>query len=301
MAVWELWVYVVERFDNLPDSTMVSTALHTALTTINDTNVFPKMLHQALRGVERLIMVEKLSLNSVEVVLKLVMDLALHSNPLLSLAVLPLFVTALHSSTRATPQHLLAEDPELLVQFMEKLSIIFDRIRVGFPYEAEILAGLLSPCLLTILPPGQILNKVITEFISSHQPYPHLIAVTLFKVFEKAMADGCESLVHDWVLLSLSNFSQRTPTSLAVWCLTCFFIAASNDTWLRAAFPCVQSRLGKLEDSDIELFCLAACHFRNSLPSEREKGKFDDVFRTASGAPFQQLLQCIEKDRVKTC
>jgi len=45
------------------------------------------------------------------------------------------------------------------------------------------------------------------------------------------------SVVHDWVILSLSNFTQRTPLTMAIWSLTCFFISASSNPWLRALYP----------------------------------------------------------------
>jgi len=58
-----------------------------------------------------------------------------------------------------------------------------------------------------------------------------------WQVFEQ-MIDGSQtSVVHDWVVLSLSNFTQRTPLAMAVWSLTCFFISASFNSWLRALYP----------------------------------------------------------------
>jgi len=52
------------------------------------------------------------------------------------------------------------------------------------------------------------------------------------------MIDGNQTnVVHDWVVLSLSNFTQRTPLAMAVWSLTCFFISASVNQWLRALYP----------------------------------------------------------------
>ena len=96
--------------------------------------------------------------------------------------------------------------------------------------------------------------------------------------------------------MSLSNFTQRTPVSLAVWCLTCFFIAASSDRWLRAVFPSVQARLGLLEPRDRQIFCLAGAHFRQSLASEEQRNKFDTVFQSAAtpGSPFEELLNFIK-------
>lgn len=40
--------------------------------------------------------------------------------------------------------------------------------------------------------------------------------------------------VHDWVLLSVSSFTQLEPLSLAVWSLTALLAAATNDEWIRA-------------------------------------------------------------------
>lgn len=303
VAVWEVWVYLVEHYETLPDPTLPSTALHMALSTAATSSTTPRLLHQVLKGVERLVLVQQLSSNTVEVIFKLVMDLVLNGSPSTSLAALPLFITALYANVRNTTsltqddgQSGMASDPETLLLVMEKLSIFFDRIRVGYPHEAGVIAGLLGPCLLDILPASQILNKVITEYISSHQPHPHLLASTLFQVFEGAISESGEGLVQEWVLLSLSNFTQRSPISLAVWCLTCFFIAASSNRWLRAAFPSVQARLGKLDARDIQIFCLSASHFRQSLATEEQKAKFEAVFQAvaAPGSPFQELLDCIE-------
>lgn len=303
VGVWEVWVYLVEHYETLPDPTLPSTALHMALSTAASLSTTPRLLHQVLRGVERLVLVQQLSTSTVEVIFKLVMDLVLNGTPSTSIAALPLFITALYANVRNTTalepgisQDSSASDPETLLLVMEKLSIFFDRIRVGYPHEAGVVAGLLGPCLLDILPASQILNKVITEYISSHQPHPHLLASTLFQVFEGAIGESGEGLVQEWVLLSLSNFTQRSPVSLAVWCLTCFFIAASSNRWLRAAFPSVQARLGKLDARDIQIFCLAASHFRQSLATEEQKVKFEAVFQAVAtpGSPFQELLDCIK-------
>ncbi|CAL4253042.1 unnamed protein product, partial [Meganyctiphanes norvegica] len=298
IAVWKLWVYLVEHYDNLPDPTLPSTALHLALSTAANPSTSPRVLRQVLTGVERLVLVQHHTTNTVEVIFKLVMDLVLNGSPSTSLTALPLFITALYANVRNTttlPADM-ASDPETLLLVMEKLGVLFDRIRVGYPHEAGVIAGLLGPTLLDVLPASQILNKVITEYISSHQPHPHLLACTLFQVFEGAMSEGGEGLVQEWVLLSLSNFTQRSPVSLAVWCLTCFFIAASSNRWLRAAFPSVQASLGQLMPRDIQIFCLSASQFRQSLPHQEQKVKFDAVFEVVAtpGSPFAELLDCLE-------
>lgn len=57
------------------------------------------------------------------------------------------------------------------------------------------------------------------------------------QVFNNLHNQSQEALVQDWVMLSLSNFTQRTPVSMATWSLTCFFISASTNSWLRPLYP----------------------------------------------------------------
>ncbi|KAA0188049.1 hypothetical protein HAZT_HAZT001722 [Hyalella azteca] len=129
------------------------------------------------------------------------------------------------------------QEPERVLLLQERLAGVFERIKTGYLHEARLLASLLPLCLLDLLPPSQVLNKVIMEFISPHQPHPHLLAITLFQVFEACMEESGEALVQEWVLMSLGNFTRRQPACLAVWFITCFLVAASRDTRLRSLFP----------------------------------------------------------------
>lgn len=60
------------------------------------------------------------------------------------------------------------------------------------------------------------------------------------QVFNNLHNQNQELLVQNWVMLSLSNFTQRTPVSMATWSLTCFFISASTNSWLRPLYPFVR-------------------------------------------------------------
>lgn len=57
------------------------------------------------------------------------------------------------------------------------------------------------------------------------------------QVFQTLHATGQSSMVRDWVLLSLSNFTQRTPVAMAMWSLSCFFVSASTSQWISALYP----------------------------------------------------------------
>lgn len=80
-------------------------------------------------------------------------------------------------------------------------------------------------------------------------------------------------MVRDWVMLSLSNFTQRTPVAMAVWSLSCFFVSASTSQWISAMYPkqteCV-SLLGKCDsvkdaDSLGELNTQCSTHTKETL------------------------------------
>lgn len=126
--------------------------------------------------------------------------------------------------------------------------------RKGFPYEARVITSLLPTFLTDFFPPNDIMNKVIGEFLSNQQPHPQLMARVVFhvrmknipfsiiqfdspQVFEQLLERRQIALVQDWVMLSLSNFTQRTPVAMAIWSLTCFFISASSNPWLRSLYP----------------------------------------------------------------
>lgn len=69
------------------------------------------------------------------------------------------------------------------ISFKEKICFVqYGRIKKGYPYEARVITRLLPAFLADFFPPQDIMNKVIGEFLSSQQPYPHLIAKVVFQV-----------------------------------------------------------------------------------------------------------------------
>lgn len=58
-------------------------------------------------------------------------------------------------------------------------------------------------------------------------------------MFQTLHGAGQSSMVRDWVMLSLSNFTQRSPVAMAMWSLSCFFVSASTSPWVSAMYPCL--------------------------------------------------------------
>uniref|UniRef100_A0A4W3JTK9 Huntingtin n=1 Tax=Callorhinchus milii TaxID=7868 RepID=A0A4W3JTK9_CALMI len=258
--------------------------------------------HCVLRGMERLLLSEQLSRLDGEALVKLSVDrLNMHS-PHRAMAALGLMLTCMYtgkekgSPGRITETDSTAPDSESVIVAMERVSVLFDRIRKGFPCEARVVARILPQFLDDFFPPQDVMNKVIGEFISSQQPYPQLMAAVVYKVFQTLHNTGQSSMVRDWVMLSLSNFTQRTPVAMAMWSLSCFFVSASTSTWISALLPHIVSRMGKSDQIDVNLFCLLAMDFyRKQIEEELDRRAFQSVFEVVAtpGSPYHQLLTCL--------
>ncbi|XP_055988635.1 huntingtin isoform X2 [Sorex fumeus] len=258
--------------------------------------------HCVLRGLERLLLSEQLSRLDSESLVKLSVDRINVHSPHRALAALGLMLTCMYtgkekiSPGRAPEPSPASPDSESVIVAMERVSVLFDRIRKGFPCEARVAARILPQFLDDFFPPQDVMNKVIGEFLSNQQPYPQFMATVVYKVFQTLHNTGQSSMVRDWVMLSLSNFTQRTPVAMAVWSLSCFFISASTSPWVSAILPHVVSRMGKLEQVDINLFCLVATDFyRQQIEEELDRRAFQSVFEVvaAPGNPYQRLLTCL--------
>ncbi|XP_061107320.1 huntingtin-like isoform X2 [Conger conger] len=257
--------------------------------------------HCVLRGLERLLLSEQLSRLDGEALVKLSVDRVNMPSPHRAMAALGLMLTCMYTGKeKCSPgrgdSELTAPDSESVIVAMERVSVLFDRIRKGFPFEARVVSRILPQFLDDFFPPQDVMNKVIGEFLSNQQPYPQFMATVVYKVFQTLHATGQSSMVRDWVLLSLSNFTQRTPVAMAMWSLSCFFVSASTSQWISALLPHVISRMGKSDLVDVHLFCLVAVDFyTHQIDEELDRRAFQSVFEVVAspGSPYHCLLSCL--------
>ncbi|XP_068926815.1 huntingtin isoform X1 [Petaurus breviceps papuanus] len=259
--------------------------------------------HCVLRGLERLLLSEQLSRLDGESLVKLSVDRVNVHSPHRAMAALGLMLTCMYtgkekiSPGRTSDPNPTTPDSESVIVAMERVSVLFDRIRKGFPCEARVVARILPQFLDDFFPPQDVMNKVIGEFLSNQQPYPQFMATVVYKVFQTLHTTGQSSMVRDWVMLSLSNFTQRTPVAMAMWSLSCFFVSASTSQWVSAILPHIISRMGKSEQVDINLFCLVAIDFyRHQIDEELDRRAFQSVFEVVAspGNPYHRLLTCLQ-------
>jgi huntingtin len=59
---------------------------------------------------------------------------------------------------------------------------LINRIKKGYPFEVELICGVLPNLLTDFFPPSEIMTKVLGEFLSTQQPHPRLLAAVVFQV-----------------------------------------------------------------------------------------------------------------------
>ena len=245
LALWSLMFYTLENCDDrdLVTPDLTADLLNTAVLTAGHEAVSRPVVTTILSGLERVLVSGVLRSPSAQLdsVVKLATDLMTDWPPSSVVPAVQLFLAAMYSShsshasadtSRDQPRTI--TDPEMLMSMMEQMSILFDCIRRSGPGQAELLTDILPGVLLDFFPASDIVNRVISEFISPGQPHPHLLAGVLRQIF-RAQANSLDqqNMLTEWVLVSLPNFTRKAPLSYSIWCLSCFFLAASTNPWLQ--------------------------------------------------------------------
>ncbi|GIX84162.1 huntingtin [Caerostris extrusa] len=282
LILWALTFYIMENYQEEISEEEFSQKIYQICLNVcgnSEECVSGTVYLTVLHGLERLLVAEILTGKEANVLLKLTVERIRSGTPIFSLAALGFFLSCMYIGKIA----------------MERVTTLFDRIKKAYPFEAEIVCEILPGFLMEFFPVQEILNKIITEFLSSQQPHPQLMAKVIFEVFQYLHKQSQEEVIHEWVLLSLSNFMQRSPLSMAIWSLTCFFVSATRNYWFQALFPHIQNRMGKMEEQDQVLFCIAGVNFRDQLHNDEQKQAY---FNTIQGValphtPYADLLNCL--------
>lgn len=87
-------------------------------------------------------------------------------------------------------------------------NFLMNRIKKGYPFEVELLCGVLSNLLTDFFPPSEIMTKVIGEFLSTQQPHPRLLAAVVFQVTRTPWFSG-ENFYIEVALCCKPNFSLK--------------------------------------------------------------------------------------------
>ena len=170
-----------------------------AVTTAGQHNVSRPVYTTILSGLERVVVSGVISSPSqlLDMVVKLATDLMTDWPASAVVPAVQLFLAAMYSShsplNDVSHKPSPITDPEMLMLMMEQMSILFDCVRRLGPLQAELLAEILPQVLLDFFPASDVVNRVITEFISPGQPHLALLAGVLRQIFQAA-ATSCREV-----------------------------------------------------------------------------------------------------------
>lgn len=74
------------------------------------------------------------------------------------------------------------DEPEVIIQCTEKIDVLFQRIRIATPRAAAYYGNVLGQIIQDLIPPNEVLTKVIKELLTLAQPYNEVIAKIVFQV-----------------------------------------------------------------------------------------------------------------------
>ncbi|XP_057364436.1 huntingtin-like isoform X1 [Daphnia carinata] len=183
-------------------------------------------------------------------------------------------------------------DPETMLAAMEWVGALFQRMKRGTDKEAEILGQIMPVITCDIFPPADILNRILSEFMTAKPTVACCLTPTIFKVFGAARSQGQQSLVVEWILLSLSNFTRNLSDESAnsVWNILCFFTAASSNPWLQSVFPLVNQPVNPSSPMEVEIFVASALDFGNQLDDQQRSTLVSIFFSARDNSTFFEAV-----------
>jgi len=186
-----------------------------------------------------------------------------------------------------------------LLRVLEIATTFLDKMKSSQTVkEASLYASILPKLLCDFLPPHDLLNKVITEFLNSSQhPYPEAVAFVLYKCFDLLQEKGLQPQIDEWCLLSLSNFLQRSNIHESIWLTSCLLISSRRNCWLKSTFPFLLNRYCSLDSIDRTIFFMAVVDFKKQFADKATINAIHSAFSSVAkpDTPFKEILDLIER------
>jgi hypothetical protein len=171
---------------------------------------------------------------------------------------------------------------EASIQTREHVNMLLEHLRHGPLEVVKFLVGIVPVLMTDFLPPVQVLQMVVTEFVSPHQPRPTLAAMVMGETFSLLLEQKLADLVADWVLLSMDSCVQQEPERKAVWCLVCLLTAASSSPILRALLGVVAGQPDMPLQRSRALLATASTHFYRFQATPQQQLVLIQEFQTSS-------------------
>lgn len=196
------------------------------------------------------------------------------------------------------------DEPEVIVECMEKIDVLFNRIKTSTFDGAEVYGQVLCHLIRDLVPPKELMTKAMKELLTISQPHCSVIAKVMFQVFRSAIDSSYLSLLQDWLICSMPNFFGFSMKK-TIWCLTILFISSSINLQLIKLFPEILIRFGDFQTDQIiqndnetdnirriQLFCLSSKDFYCRLNADQQN-VFRNIFSNVDSHEIQFMLQTL--------
>lgn len=217
-----------------------------------------------MQGIQRLILTNCVSPTDLDTFERIAMDVVKKGHEPFAMPALQLLVTCVYVGSvdqlerTQKANGVVQEDPDTMLRLMEKIDVLFAKVKVSPPATARVYGRVLSLLVRDLVPAKDVLTKAIKELITS-QPHVAVVAQILHQVGKITLSIritvsdfwiGCHSqvfrsaidaaylpLLQDWLVCSLNNFLTLHSPAKAIWCLTVIFTSASLNVHLLKTFP----------------------------------------------------------------
>ncbi|XP_017083196.2 LOW QUALITY PROTEIN: uncharacterized protein LOC108116020 [Drosophila eugracilis] len=252
---------------------------------------------------------------------KLALELLKMENEKFSIPALKLLLSCMYvgSATQLENTELsngiVQDDPEIIAQQNDKVDILLHCIKSSTRDAAWIYGQVLCQIIRDLVPPNEILTKVIKEFLAINQPHGDVIAMIVYQVFRSAIDSSYLQMLQDWLICTLPTFLAQ-PEQQGVWGLSVIFLSASINLHLIKLFPLVlgigatssvaaataatteaqaqaPAAARKLGQHEIALFVTAAQDFHAKLSGEQRQ-RFREAFTSFERSQvYGRMLQSL--------
>ncbi|XP_036323038.1 uncharacterized protein LOC118736962 isoform X2 [Rhagoletis pomonella] len=177
---------------------------------------------------------------------KLALELVKLENERFSIPALQLLLSCMYVGSAKQLENtelsngIVQDEPEIIAQQTDKVDILLHCIKSSTRDAAWIYGQVLCQIIRDLVPPNEILTKVIKEFLAINQPHCDVIAMIVYQVFRCAIDSTFLQMLQDWLICSLPTF-LALPEQKGVWCLSVIFLSASINLHLIKLFPVLLS------------------------------------------------------------
>ncbi|XP_055389254.1 protein PFC0760c isoform X2 [Condylostylus longicornis] len=307
--VWTLNFSLIEMTVKfVPDCNLLSNTIISANNLLKRTSneeIYLCVLH----GLERIVATNIVSSVIRSKIEKLALELVKIDNERFSIPALKLLLTCVYMGSTKQLENtelsngIVQDDPEIIIQQTDKVDILLHCIKSSKKSAAQIYGKVLCQIVRDLVPPKEILTKVIKEFLAINQPHCEVIASIVHQVFRSAIDSSFLQMLQEWLICSLPTFLNLTEQK-SIWSLTVIFISSSINLHLIKLFPVVlanynennrEQRLLTIDkfnksnsyQSEINLFVTSAKDFYSKL-NQDQKLRFKEVFQSHQKQQQQQ-------------